>query len=102
VERGFPVTGFRVYSDEQFTFFEATFEEREFRESQIAVTESLQQLEQAAAHEEQGHTSEVRGLRIWLVHHSFLCLLYDIHCVSIFYSAMTLRHSLHVRDMKIA
>jgi hypothetical protein len=41
VERGFPVTGFRVYSDEQFTFFEAIFEECKFGESQIAVAESL-------------------------------------------------------------
>jgi hypothetical protein len=41
VERGFPVTGLRVYNDEQFTFFEATFEECEFGESQIIVAESL-------------------------------------------------------------
>ena len=51
-----------IDSDEQFTFFEATFEECEFREneSQSAVAESLQQLVQGAAHEDQGHTSEVR------------------------------------------
>jgi hypothetical protein len=25
------------------------------------------------------------GLRIWFVQHSFLRLLYDIHCVSVYY-----------------